>query len=350
MSGKDKIESGAPKGIKHTLSENKKLEDMATQKIPNRTQEHFQKTLGEKEREQDTTQKSFLNRMSTIFKHMLSKEESKVGVQPGKRAEVDLPDGDEDIDHRKDIDDKDKKDIDKDKKDRKDIDDKDKKDIHDKDKKDIDKKDRKDIDDKDKKDIHDKKGAGKKEEGSETARKEGALTATDKVVVQQLGDTIIKGMVNFATEARPDVGKGDRVATVNAAMEVISSMAVSKGEHGQDRMCQVTIGKESILAGTDIRVFEKGGELQFQFFVKTDAAANLMQQQSAVQDLQNFLQTQLKQTNINISVNDERGEQGGGGQGGGDQGGGGQGEGGQQQGQSQEQDQSRPGPFSQPNE
>ena len=326
MSGKDKIESGAPKGIKHTLSENKKLEDMATQKIPNRTQEHFQKTLGEKEREQDTTQKSFLNRMSTIFKHMLSKEESKVGVQPGKRAEVDLPDGDEDIDHRKDIDDKDKKDIDKDKK------------------------DRKDIDDKDKKDIHDKKGAGKKEEGSETARKEGALTATDKVVVQQLGDTIIKGMVNFATEARPDVGKGDRVATVNAAMEVISSMAVSKGEHGQDRMCQVTIGKESILAGTDIRVFEKGGELQFQFFVKTDAAANLMQQQSAVQDLQNFLQTQLKQTNINISVNDERGEQGGGGQGGGDQGGGGQGEGGQQQGQSQEQDQSRPGPFSQPNE
>ncbi|PIZ76471.1 MAG: hypothetical protein COY04_01330 [Parcubacteria group bacterium CG_4_10_14_0_2_um_filter_7_35_8] len=194
MSGKDKIESGAPKGIKHTLSENKKLEDMATQKIPNRTQEHFQKTLGEKEREQDTTQKSFLNRMSTIFKHMLSKEESKVGVQPGKRAEVDLPDGDEDIDHRKDIDDKDKKDIDKDKKDRKDIDDKDKKDIHDKDKKDIDKKDRKDIDDKDKKDIHDKKGAGKKEEGSETARKEGALTATDKVVVQQLGDTIIKGI------------------------------------------------------------------------------------------------------------------------------------------------------------
>ena len=326
MSGKDKIESGAPKGIKHTLSENKKLEDMATQKIPNRTQEHFQKTLGEKEREQDTTQKSFLNRMSTIFKHMLSKEESKVGVQPGKRAEVDLPDGDEDIDHRKDIDDKDKKDIDKDKK------------------------DRKDIDDKDKKDIDDKKGVGKKEEGSETARKEGALTATDKVVVQQLGDTIIKGMVNFATEARPDVGKGDRVATVNAAMEVISSMAVSKGEHGQDRMCQVTIGKESILAGTDIRVFEKGGELQFQFFVKTDAAANLMQQQSAVQDLQNFLQTQLKQTNINISVNDERGEQGGGGQGGGDQGGGGQGEGGQQQGQSQEQDQSRPDPFSQPNE
>lgn len=162
-----------------------------------------------------------------------------------------------------------------------------------------------------------------------------------EVQYQNIGDAILKGILGSTGDNKlsnvelPPVGSVERTEAVNEAMAMIDRLYVSSAEGG-DRMCQVKLGKDSMLAGTDIRVFEKNGEINFQFFVHNDKSAEFLNAGQNLGDLQTSLQNQLRTTNINVEVHDERSRQDGegGGQGGGggqDSGEGGQGQGGREQ-------------------
>jgi len=139
--------------------------------------------------------------------------------------------------------------------------------------------------------------------------------AKESLLIQNLGDSILRGLLSSFTDTNPSgEGKGasGNLADVHKAMEVAAKMAVSREDIGQPRMCQITIGKESVLAGTEIRIFQEAGVLQFQFFIRTDGAAHLFSQGNALTNLQRFLQKRLKTDNINIDILDERGDERGG--------------------------------------